>query len=113
MEFEGWLKNIISDLCYNLLYCALAAPEVEFEKDNFSGEMTENSAVPVCLSYTNTDGGFAQFSVNVSVTTQGIYNYYYLVLELFLEPFLAINTFIKGFLSYALSFCICCNTCSC
>ena len=52
--------------------CALAVPKVEFETGNFRGELTEDPAVPVCLSYTNTDGGFAQFSVNISVTTQGI-----------------------------------------
>ena len=77
-----------------LLYCALAAPEVEFEKGIFSGEMTENPAVPVCLSYTNTDGGFANFSVNVSVTTQGIYNCYYT--SIFRTIFRTIFSFHKG-----------------
>ena len=41
----------------NSRLCAFADPEVEFVTGSFSGELTENPAVPVCLFYTNTDGG--------------------------------------------------------
>ncbi|CAI8044587.1 hypothetical protein GBAR_LOCUS24714 [Geodia barretti] len=45
-------------------------PAVSIERSSYSIEYSENLAVPVCLSYDNTGGGHAQFSVNVSVTGQ-------------------------------------------
>ncbi|CAI8044340.1 hypothetical protein GBAR_LOCUS24599 [Geodia barretti] len=45
-------------------------PAVSIERSSYSIEYSENLAVTVCLSYDNTGGGHAQFSVNVSVTGQ-------------------------------------------
>ena len=51
--------------------CTCAVPEVSFESSSYRADVTENLAVPVCLSYDNTGGGYAQFSVNISVATEG------------------------------------------
>ena len=51
--------------------CTCAVPEVSFESSSYRADVTENLAVPVCLYYDNTGGGYAQFSVNISVATEG------------------------------------------
>jgi hypothetical protein len=45
----------------------VVVPEVSFESSSFRVDWTENLAVPVCLYYSNTGGGYAQFSINISV----------------------------------------------